>query len=343
MAGATSVHEIAQRIADSGKVETADVLAVRRAVYGGDCLVSGAEAEAVFAVERARRVASPEWSAFFVEALSDYILNQAEPRGFVSEDNAAWLQGQISKRRTPSMDGDLAILVRVIEEAREVPPAFAAFALRTAKEAAIYGDGADAQGRAHVSGRVDQADVAMLQRILWGAGSEGHLAVSREEAEALFAIADATTGAANDPAFDDLFAKAIGNYLLGATGRVMPDRETALRFDNAGAYKADVVGAMGNVLGHVFGKRPPKLTAMLKTRASTLAQEIEDEHGQRNMERDVAIEMAAILTPEKAGWLQERIARNGVTNGPEKALLAFVERESVKLGADSGFELAKAG
>jgi len=35
MAGATSVHEIAQRIADSGKVETADVLAVRRAVYGG--------------------------------------------------------------------------------------------------------------------------------------------------------------------------------------------------------------------------------------------------------------------------------------------------------------------
>lgn len=343
MAGATSVHDIAQRVAVSGRIEPSDVLAVRRAVYGGDCLVSRNEAEAVYAVERARRVASAEWSAFFVEALSDYLLNQAEPKGYVSDDNAAWLEGQISKRKVPSMDGDLAIAVRVIEEAREVPPAFAAFALRLAKEAVIYGDGADGQGRAHVSGRVDQADIAMLQRILWGAGSEGHLAVSREEAEALFAIADATTGAENDPAFDDLFAKAIGNYLLGATGRVMPDRATALRFENAGSYKADVVGAMGNVFGKVFGKRPASLTAMLKTPASTLAQEVEDEHAQRNMERDVAIEMAAILTPEKAGWLQERIARNGVTNGPEKALLAFVERESIKLGAGSGLELAKAG
>lgn len=343
MADGQALHEITVRVAETGRIEAGDVAAVRRAVYGGDCLVSRAEAEAVYAVERARSVSSPEWSSFFVEALSDYVLNQAEPKGYVSDDNAAWLQGQISKRKVPSLDGDLAIAVRVIEEAREVPPAFAAFALRMAKEAVIYGDGADGQGRVHVSGRVDQADVAMLQRILWGAGSEGHLAVSREEAEALFAIADATTGAANDPAFDDLFAKAIGNYLLGATGRVMPDRETALRFDNAGSYKVDVVGAMGNVLGHVFGKRPASLTNMLKTRAATLAEDIEDEHGQRNMERDIAIEMAAILTPEKAGWLQERIARNGVTNGPEKALLAFVERESTKLGDESGLVLAKAG
>ena len=334
MAGATGVLEIAQRVAASGIVGPADVLAVRRAVYGGDCLVSRAEAEAVFAVERARRAHNPDWSAFFIEALSDYILNQELPAGYVSEENAAWLQAEISKRKSPSTDGDLAIVVRVIEQAREVPASFSAFALRMAKETVIYGDGPDAQGRMHASGRVTDADVAMLQRILWGAGSEGLMAVSREEAEALFAIADATTGADNDAAFEPLFAKAIGNYLLGATGRAVPDRETALRFEAPGSYKADVVGFMKRALSSA-----PDFASAFKERS--FAQTVENEHAKLNMIRDVDIELAAILTPEKAAWLAERIARNGVTNGPEKALLAFVEREGTKLG-DASSLFAKA-
>ena len=36
----------------------------------------------------------------------------------------------------------------------------------------------------------DDADVALLNRILWGAGSEGLLAVSRDEAERLHPLVD---------------------------------------------------------------------------------------------------------------------------------------------------------
>lgn len=229
------------------------------------------------------------------------------------------------------MDGDMAIVANVIERASEVPASFAAFALRLAKDAVIYGDGLDATGRVHASGRVDAADVALLQRILWGAGSEGLLAVSRDEAEALFAIADATTGAANVPAFDDLFAKAIGNYLLGATGRVVPSRETALRWQTPVEYKVDVVKSLSQVLRE-RGKINVKF--LKDTQAKTLAQEVEDEHARLNMKRDVEIEVAAIMTPQKASWLTDRIDKNGLMNGPEKALVRFIEREASDLGVD---------
>lgn len=331
MAGSDTVHEIALRVGVSGKVEAADVLAVRRAVYGGDCLVSRAEAEAVYAVERARRGHCREWSEFFVEALTDFVLNQELPVGYLSAENAAWLEGQIKLRKEPSMDGDMAIVANMIERASEVPASFAAFALRLAKEAVIYGDGADAKGRVHASGRVDEADVAMLKRILWGAGSEGLLAVSRDEAEALFAIADATTGAANVPEFDDLFGKAIGNYLLGATGRAVPSRETALRWQTPAQYKVDVVQSLSQILRE-RGKINPKF--LKDTQATSLAQEVEDEHARLNVKRDVEIEVAAIMTPEKASWLTDRIEKNGLMNGPEKALVKFIEREASNLGVD---------
>jgi hypothetical protein len=324
MAGGQELQEIASRVVASGRVEASDVLAVRRAVYGGDCLVSRAEAEAVYAIERARTTPSQEWSAFFVEALTDFVLNQEQPAGYLSAENAAWLGTEIKGRKQPSMDGDIAVVANLIEQAREVPSSFSAFALLMAKDAVVYGDGVDARGATHVSGRIDAADVALLQRILWGAGGEGQLAVSREEAEALFAIADATTGADNVPAFDDLFAKAIGNYLLGATGRAVPDRATALRFENVGSYKSNVVAMMGQMLSSA-----PDFPGAL--REQSLGAIVEDEHAHRNMVRDVETEVAAILTPAKAEWLADRIARNGLTNGPEKALLAFVEREATKL------------
>lgn len=323
---AQALNEIGKRVAETGSVTNEDVLAVRRAVYMGDAIVTQAEAEGVYAIERARHQPSQMWSSFFVEALSDYILNQAEPAGYVSAENAAWLEAQIKKRKDPSMDGDLEIVVRVIEQAREVPASFSAFALQLAKEAVLYGEGPDAQGRRHRTGAVDEADVAMLQRILWGAGSEGLLAVSREEAEALFAIADATTGADNVPAFDDLFAKAIGNYLIGATGRKVPDRETALRFENAGSYKSDAVTAMKAMLS-----KAPDFAGAFKARS--LNHMVEDEHAHRNMVRDLDVELAAIMTPQKVQWLQDRINKNGVSNGPERALQAFIEREGIKLGA----------
>ena len=321
-----SLVETARAIANTGKVEAADIRALRMAIFG-DGVVSRSEAESLFAIERSRSAHNDDWSTLFVEALTDYALNQEPPTGYLSDSTAAWIADEIGKRKTPSTDADLELVTNLIEQAREVPASFAAFALRLAKTEVIYGDGPDARGRMHAPGRVTEADVLTLQRILWGAGSEGQLAVSRDEAEALFAIADATTGAENDPKFDDLFAKAIGNYLLGATGRAVPSRETALRWETEAPHKADLVSVLGHLFSSAqrFGVAPIGETMRNVT---TLAEDVEAEHAHRNMVREIDMEMAAIMTPAKAGWLLERVNKNGTMNGPEKALLRFVQREA---------------
>ena len=168
------ITQFAKLVASSGNVEASQISELRRAIYA-DGIVSRAEAEVLFEIERARKAHSDEWSAMFVEALTEYALNREPPAGYLSDDTAGWLIGQITKHKTPSTDAEIELLINIIEKANEVTPAFSAYVLRLVKDMVIYSDGTDARGRSHGGMRVTEADVDSLQRILWGAGSEGRL------------------------------------------------------------------------------------------------------------------------------------------------------------------------
>jgi hypothetical protein len=328
-----NLSDIAARVAKSGVIDDTDVLEIRRAIYSGDCTISQAEAASLFAIERGRRHYARGWSELFVEALCDHVLVQQAPAGYLSEANAAWVEGQIKASKDPSTDVHVELVTRLIERAVEVPPSFSAFALRLVKDAVIYADTPDAAGRELGSGYISEADLDLLSRILWGAGSEGHLAVSREEAEALFAIADATNGAANSDEFDDFFARAVGNYLIGATGRSVPSRETALRWACEREYKIDVLGALSRVLAATPRALSSNFAAELIKPVRTLGQDVDAAIAACERAREAASAVAAVLTAEKAGWLIERIDRNGVITPAEQALARFVAREAAALDA----------
>lgn len=338
----TDTSHIARRVAASGKIAPADIAELRRGIYA-DGVVTRAEAAALFEIERCRKDFDRGWSELFVEALSDFALNREPPVGYVSADTAGFIMGQIGLRRTPSTDAEVALLTNIIEKAREVPAELSAFALRHVKDTVMYGVGPDAMGREHGGGRVTEADVIALQRILWGAGSEGLMAVSRAEAEAMVAIANFTTGADNDPRFDELFAKALGNYLLGATGRQVPPREVSLRWETEPAYRRDVVGALAGALRGMPRMRDPRYVVDTIRDADTLLGDIDMAFLEQNHIRDMAIETASVMTPEKAGWLIDRIGQNGVLSEPEKALLRFVKREASAIDASLQPLLDRAG
>ena len=329
-----SLSDVVRRVSATGQITGEDLQAVRRSVYQGDAVVSEAEAAAVYAIEGARRTHAPEWTALFLEIMTDYVLNQALPAGYMSEVNAAWVTAQVRRRKQPTLDGDVALVAALIEKARKVPATFSAFALSLVKDAVIYGDGPDAKGRDHGAGRVSEADIELLRRILWGAGAEGLLAVSREEAEALFTIADATTGAENNREFDDLFARAVGNYLIGATGRAVPSRADALRWETEPAYKASVLGMLGRVLASAHKAVDKGFVDDTIRNVGALIEDVELEQATHNEARDTEISISTVLAPEKAGWLIDRINRNGVMNGPERALVAFIAREAEALGPE---------
>lgn len=58
-------------------------------------------------------------------------------------------------------------------------------------------------------GIIDPAEVKEIKAILYADGI-----IDQEEADWLFQLNDAVSGANNDPSWGDLFSKAIGDYLL---------------------------------------------------------------------------------------------------------------------------------
>jgi hypothetical protein len=78
-------------------------------------------------------------------------------------------------------------------------------------------------------GAIDKADVEVIRRLVYGTGSQNGLAISRAEGEFLFALNHATRGADNDPAWRELFVKAITMHLLfgGASPERVDDDEAA--------------------------------------------------------------------------------------------------------------------
>ena len=329
----TDLIQIAAAIEATGTISEADIGAIRRSIFT-DGLVSRAEAEALFRIEQSRSNHLPAWSELFAEALTDYCIRQEPPEGYLSEETAAWIMAEITRKKHPSTDGEIELLINVIEKAREVPAAFSAFALKHVKNMVMYGGGPDARGHAHEGGKVGHADIRALERILWGAGTEGHLAVSREEAEALFAIADMTTGAENDDRFDDLFAKAIGNYLLGATGRAVPSREVSLRWETEETHldAARLLRAVMQTYSTAdWSKLRDRDFWADSIRPRTLAQDVDAAFEAQLKAREAAEAAASVMTPDKAAWLLEHIGKNGVTSAAETALARFIARNASRL------------
>ncbi|RUW72024.1 hypothetical protein, partial [Mesorhizobium sp. M1E.F.Ca.ET.063.01.1.1] len=207
-----------------------DVTMLRREVFA-DGVVSRGEAEALFALDQTARDKCPEWALFFVEAVTDYIVYQEKPEGYISEENAGWLVRTISRDGMVDSRTELELLVHVLEEAKSSPSQLSAYALEQVANAVIAGKGPLMLGGNLVPGLIAEAEVDLLRRILYAYGGHGNIAVTKAEAEILFRINDRTAAASNDPSWNDLFVKAIANYVMCSAGYEPPTREVALRHE----------------------------------------------------------------------------------------------------------------
>jgi hypothetical protein len=108
--------------------------------------------------------------------------------------------------------------VKVLDRAKLSPVKLVRFALEQVKLAVTVGDGYLGHARSNrrlSPGVIGEVEVELIRRILYAFGGDGNIAVTRQEAEVLFDINDATAEASNDPAWSDLFVKALANFLGG--------------------------------------------------------------------------------------------------------------------------------
>lgn len=307
-------RSLAEQAAADGEIDAAEILALRRTAWP-DGRISPDEAEAIFLVNDRIAVPTPEWSDFFTEALVEFVVNTAEPRGYVSDDNARWLIERVTHNGRVDSLTELELLVRVLEKAQSTPDSLRTFVLDQLERAVLTGEGPTRDGGTLAAGRITSAECALIRRTIFAAGSDRPAAVSRREAEMLFRIKDATLDADNAPEWERLFVQGVGNYLQGWQGA------KGLTADRAAELEVFMEDRSSN-LGRFFRR-------MATTNVNGLAQAARDVgFGKRQPARDPSAQAAqdhAVTDTEKL-WLDARIDANDKVDALDEALLRFLEQ-----------------
>lgn len=274
-------------------------LSLRREIYGDGRAIKK-DFERLVALGRADTgKASPAFGDLMSDVALDVMVNDVDPPKYVQSADAAWLIALLSKDGGLANEAEHDTLVRLIRNAVSLPPELSAFAVAQIERAVI------------AAGAVGPDDLEALRTVVF-AGTEGSaLHVSRDDAEALFRIADALSDV-NNPAFDDFFAKAIGNYLMGVAYRWTPSAEQARRTHDWLDKPAPRFGAF--------------VSSMLDFDRLILP---EDDQQARRMESDdMALRQAAPIDAAEADWLLLRLHRDGKISQAEKRLLSFLKQEA---------------
>ncbi|MHA7772056.1 hypothetical protein [Roseibium sp. M-1] len=314
-----TLHDfVAAKIAD-GKLSEDDVVTLRRYIYI-DMTVSLEEGEALFRLNNAGLDMHDTWYDLFPEAIGDILVHQSKPEGYVSEENAAWLIAQVNATGRVCTRTELDAVLHVLEKARQAPENIQQFALKAVADSVISGTGVTRSGAGLKPGVIADGEVELLRRVLYAGASSRGIAISREEAEILFDLNDATKEAENAAAWSELFAKAVGNYIMAMSGFTPPSRQVALA-------REDWLNQPGGFEGGLRGF----FNRMVSGGAGAVREAYADQpdaFAARGDAMRADIARSETVTEDEAAWLVDRIGRDGVLHDNERALLRFIRQES---------------
>lgn len=312
---AVGIDEIIKR----GSIKDVDVSALRAAFYE-DGLIGLEEAQMLFSVNRASPVQDPAWTPFFVEAITDFIVNQTAPEGYVTAENAVWLISRCARDGRIETRAELDLIVNILERARWSPASLIGFALEQIRRAVVQGDGPlRATGVTQINQISDQ-DLALVRRIVFAFGGDGNVAVTRAEAETLFAINDAVEAGGPNAAWTGFFVKAIANVMMATSGYAVPSRDEALR-------ESVWLDQRGELSPGAFAKAVARFS--LKDIWDLYSEQSAEERALARLERQrIEIITNEEITEGEAVWLAERLGADGRISDNERALLDYLYSES---------------
>jgi hypothetical protein len=299
--------EFASAFKAGNPITARDTLALRQWSWA-DGEITEAEAGGLFDLNDIGKSTAREWVDCFVESVSEYVVNSASPKGYVSAENAAWLMARIDKDGRVGSLGELELLVKILEKATNAPDSLKTYALAEIEKIILTGTGPTRDGGQLRPATVDAAEVTLLRRLVFAAGGEGPGIVNQAEAEMLFRIKDATLLHNNAPEWQTLFVQGVANYLLAQSSYVPLVRDEAARLEAFMDDKSPVIASFfdragttlfGNFFAELFGGE------------SVSDQPIDDD----------------VVDTDEAAWLVARIEADTMLDPMEKALLQFVCNE----------------
>ena len=99
-------------------MDTDELLEFRR-MTGKDFKISANEADILFNINDV--VETPDgWPEYFINAISDYLLYQNPPQGYITTAKAAWLRARIDHDGVVESETELALLLSLLKQANNV-------------------------------------------------------------------------------------------------------------------------------------------------------------------------------------------------------------------------------
>lgn len=296
------------------KPVSSDELRALRAQIWADGSVTAAEAEKLFEMNRSVEP-SAEWTDFFVEAISEFMLSQGEPRGYVTEDEANWLIRQVSNDGRIRTHAELELMVKLLEHAEYAPGSLRRFALGSLEQDILTGDGPTRSGEA-APARIDEAEVALIRRLIFAPAGDGPAKVSAAEAEMLFRLKDATLGKDNCPEWKTLFVQGIANHLMAHQDFVPPSSSDELRLEMPYEPRP-----FGHILSHLGRELPSR---------HELHDSLFGENQDQAIARiDQAVATDSEVTPGESDWLKRLYDQDHHHDELEQALLDFLGKDGI--------------
>jgi hypothetical protein len=254
-----ALASIEAKIRQSGRITADHVLALRRAIYQKRA-IDRAGAEFLLHLNRQTRGDDPAWAEFYVEALTDFFYWREGSESALTEDAERLLLDNHGQPDGMVDDPtELRLLLSLIFRTTGSSERFRAFVLAAVERSVLHSDHALFGHAERRPGAIDRADVEVIRRLVYGTGGQRGIAVSRTEAEFLFALNRATAGAANHPSWREVFVKAITMHLL--YGGESPDCVDA-------GEAAWLIGQIGSGAGDHANERA--LLAYLEQEATSL-------------------------------------------------------------------------
>jgi hypothetical protein len=308
-------------------VKDADVAALRR-VFTQKPSLKAADVEALFHIQDACPVQDPVWALFFIDTVTDYLVRELEPSGYLTHAQGAWLIARISVDRRVRTKTEFDLLVNVLDKSRWAPASLASFALAQVRDAVLTGTGPLRVGSVLKSGRITPAEVAGVRSILCAYGAEGTMAITRGEVEVLFAINDAVCSAgashpADDSGWSELFVRAIAGTVMAASGYAVPSREEMLQHEPQGRATAALPGSESTP--GAYGQLPIGMLGSYRTQSP-------EERALARLERQrVEIITGEPVREVDAQWLAERLGNGQQLGRNEHVLLAALKHAGTTL------------
>lgn len=299
-------------------IKDADIERFRRDLYAS-AFIGQRDIDGLLALNVACPIQVPAWPDLFIEVVGDYILNQVEPQGYLTVQNAEWLTGRLATEGRIVRKVELELLITVLEKARWAPAALSAFAMSQVKLAILLGDGPiRATCRAEV-GTVQEIEVDLLRRILEAYGGDDEIALTRAEAEILLEIDEVTQRRANHSSWDDFFVKALAGAIMAASGYRSPPRGEALRRDHWLDRRNDSELR--------FVTMSPATAGLARVLAGYRSQSLEQKALTRLEQQRREIITSERIIENEPLWLVDRLANDAGLTPNMQALLAFLKSE----------------